>query len=454
MRARIVSLTLAGTTTRSDHATGRLRRILGVGFGLAVTIGSMVGVGILRAPGPVADQLRQPGVIIAAWILGGLYTLLGAICLTELGAMVPRAGGYYVYARRAFGDWVGFAVGWTDWITYCAVLGYVSIAMAEFLGTLIPELAGDVRPVAIGLLVGFAGLQWAGLRISSRFQEWTTALKCLAFLALIIAGLVMSGRGPGAATAATAAAASPSLRGLVGALQIVVITYAGWQSALYFTEEDRDAARNLPRAMIGGVVAVLVIYVLVNVALLAILPVPELARAKLPAADAAQAIVGRGGLQIITILSLVSLPPLLNAIMMIGTRILFALGRDRLFWSRTADVNAGGTPGVAALVTTAVAILLIGVFGSFQRLVAIAACFLSINYAICCLALVVLRAREPATARPFRAWGYPWSAVLVIAGALAFLGAAVLGDPKTTTTALGVLAVGLVGYAVGRLADR
>src|SRR5205085_9724394 len=131
-------------------------------------------------------------------------------------------------------------------------------------------------------------------------------------------------------------------------------------------EEDRDPVRNLPRAMIGGVIAVIVIYLLVNIALLAILPIDELAGAKLPAADAAQRLAGDRGGQIITLLSLISLPPLLNAIMMIGTRILFALGRDGLLWSRTAQVNARGTPGVATLATTAVTIALIAT-GTFER---------------------------------------------------------------------------------------
>jgi len=436
---------LAEISTTGDRATGRLRRILGVGFGLAVTIGSTIGVGILGTPGLVAGQLHVPSTILLVWIVGGIYTLLGAICLTELGAMIPQAGGYYVYARRAFGDWVGFAVGWTDWITYCTVLGYVSIGMSTFLGGLVPSLADAVRPVAIALLVGFVVLQWAGVRITSWFQEWTTVLKCLAFLALIVTGLVLSGRSSGAAAPA-ASLSSWTLGGIIVALQSVVITYAGWQSALYFTEEDRDPNRNLPRAMIGGVLAVIVIYLLVNIALLAILPIPALASAALPAAAAAQVIVGARGAQIITVLSLVSLVPVLNAIMMIGTRILFALGRDLLFWSRAADVNAGGTPGVATLVTTVVAIVFIAT-GTFQRLIAIAAIFLAVNYAVCCLALVVLRMREPAIARPFRAWGYPWSAAIVVAGALAFLAGALVGDTTSALVAMGLLAVGLVGHA-------
>jgi APA family basic amino acid/polyamine antiporter len=433
---------LAESTTTASRPTG-LRRILGVGFGLAVIVGSTLGIGILRTPGLVAAQLHLPATILAMWIGGGLYTMLGAICLAELGTLAPRAGGYYVYARRAFGDWVGFAVGWTDWITYCAVLAYVSIGMSEFLVGLVPALP-SVRPLAIAVLVGFVGLQWAGLQVSSWFQQWTTAIKCLAFLALIVAGVALSG---GVTAPAAEAPISPlTLDGSIAALQAVVITYAGWQSALYFAEEDRDPGHNLPRAMVGGVLAVIVIYVLVNLALLAILPVPDLAVAKLPAADAAHRVIGGRGAEIITVLSIISLPPLLNAIMMIGTRILFALGRDGLLWSGASDVNRGGTPGVATLATTGVAILLIAT-GTFERLIAIASFFLAVNYAICCLALIALRRREPDTVRPFRAWGYPWSAAIVVVGALAFLTGTLVGDSTDALAALGLLAVGLVGYA-------
>jgi APA family basic amino acid/polyamine antiporter len=427
---------------------GHLRRILGVGFGLAVIIGSTLGIGILRSPGLVAGQLHTRGAILAVWIVGGLYTLLGSICLTELGTMAPQAGGYYVYARRAFGDAVGFAVGWTDWLTYCAVLGYVSIAIAEFLGVLSPSLAGFVTPLAIAALVSFVLLQWAGIRVSSRFQEWTTAIKFLAFLALVIACL-MAHAAPVPSAAAVSPAPAWTMAGLVAALQAVVITYGGWQSALYFTEEDTDPNRHLPQSMIGGVLSVIGIYFLVNLALLSVLPIPDLARSTLPAADAAQVIGGGRGREIITVLSLISLVPLLNAIMMIGTRILFALGRDRLFWSRTADVNAGGTPGVATLVTTAVAVVLIAT-GTFQRLIAMASFFLAANYCISCLALVVLRRREPGLARPFRAWGYPWSAAVVVIGAVVFLVGVLIGDTTNGILALALLVVGLVGRRLTR----
>jgi basic amino acid/polyamine antiporter, APA family len=426
----------------------KLRRILGFGFGLAVIVGSTLGIGILRAPGLVAGQVSNPSIALLLWLVGGLYTLLGAVCLAELGTMLPQAGGYYVYARHTFGDGIGFAVGWSDWVTYCAVLGYVSIGIGEFTAVLVPSLVPLAKVVAIGVLVGLVGLQIAGIRVSSRFQEATTAIKFFAFLTVVVAALVLA---PAVSKSAAEAAPPASLVGVVVALQAVVITYGGWQSGLYFTEEDRDPNRNLPRSMIAGVASVIVVYVLVNLALLAVLPMPDLARSTLPAADAAQVLMGDRGRQVITLLSLVSLPPLLNAIMMIGTRILFAMGRDRFLWNRTAEVTAAGTPVVATLVTTAVAVALIAT-GTFQKLVAIASFFLVFNYSVCCLALVVLRQREPERPRPFRAWGYPWSAAIVLAGAAAFLAAAVIGDGVNAAAAAALMLAGLAGrFVVTRL---
>jgi APA family basic amino acid/polyamine antiporter len=195
--------------------------------------------------------------------------------------------------------------------------------------------------------------------------------------------------------------------------------------------------------MIGGVLAVIVIYLLVNLALLAVLPLPALSQSTLPAAVAAQVVFGGRGDQIITLLSLVSLLPLINAIMMIGTRILFAIGRDGLLWQGSAVVSDRGTPTRAALVTTGVAVALIW-SGTFQKLVAVASFFLAANYCVCCLALIVLRRREPLLARPFRAWGYPWSAGIVLAGATVFLVGVLVGDTKTGLVAVGLLAVGLL----------
>jgi basic amino acid/polyamine antiporter, APA family len=334
-------------------------------------------------------------------------------------------------------------VGWTDWLMYCSVLGYLSIATAEFMAKLAPVPGSAVRFLGVSILIGIVLLQWLGIRVSSRFQEITTALKCLAFLALIGTCLFLPARGEPSSGKLT----TTTVSGLVIALQAIVITYGGWQSPLYFMEEDRDPARNLPRTMILGVLSVIGIYLLVNIMLLKVLPMSELAGATLPAADAAKIVAGARGRDLITILSVLSLVPLLNAVMMMGTRIVYALGRDQLFWSRTSNVNAGGTPGVAMLLTTAIALGLIAT-GTFQRLVAMTSFFLMANYCVCCLALIVLRRREPGLRRLYRAWGYPWSVWIVMIGALIFLIAMLIGDFFNGLAALGLLAVGLIGRVV------
>jgi basic amino acid/polyamine antiporter, APA family len=423
-----------------SETAGQLRRVLGLGFGLAVSLGGTIGVGILRTPGLVAEQFPLPFAIVLLWIAGGVFTLLGASSLTELGVMLPRAGGYYVYVRRAFGNTAGFAVGWTDWLMYCSILGYVSIAIAEFISTLAPLPSSAVRLLGVSILIGIVSLQWLGIRVSSKFQEVTTSLKFVAFLALLVMCLFVPARG----YASTGTAPAITFSGLVVALQAIVITYGGWQSPLYFVEEDRDPARNLPRSMIGGVLSVIGIYVLVNIALLRVLPMSELSGATLPAADAAKIIAGAHGRDLITILSVISLVPLLNAVIMMSTRVVFAMGRDRLFWSRVSTVNARGTPGVAMLLTTVIALGLIAT-GTFQRLAAMTSFFLMANYSVCCLALIVLRRREPKSQRVYRAWGYPWAVWIVVIGGVIFLVAMLVGDSLNGVAALGLLGVGLIG---------
>lgn len=426
-----------------SETSGQLRRVLGVGFGLAVSIGGTIGVGILRTPGLVAEQLHAPLAIVLLWVAGGIYTLLGASCLTELCLMLPRAGGFYVYVRRAFGNTAGFAVGWTDWLMYCSILGYLSIAIAEFIAALGVIPGGAIRPLSVLILVSIVALQWLGIRISSLFQEVTTALKCVAFLVLVAACLLVPTNGHPSARIPS----SMTFSGLVIALQAIAITYGGWQSPLYFIEEDRDPTRDLPRIMIGGVLSVIAIYLLVNIALVKVLPMSELSGATFPAADAARTIIGKQGQNLITVLSVISLVPLLNAITMMGTRVIFALGRDRLFWSRTSTVNPSGTPDTATLLTAAVAVGLIAT-GTFQRLIAMTSFFLAVNYALCCVALVVLRRREPDLARPYQAWGYPWSVWLVTAGSVMFLLGMLAGDVLNGLAAVGLLAIGVVGRAL------
>lgn len=427
---------------------GRPLRILGVGFGVAVTVGGTIGVGILRTPGTVASLLGHPLLIISVWILGGLYALLGTNSVLELGTMLPQTGGWYVFARRAFGDHVGFTVGWSDWLAQCATLAILLIAIGEFSISLFPFLAGSTRTIAILALLIFAILHWLGLRSSSRAQEWTSLVKAIGFLAFVACCFVLGGKSPAGSgrdplpmprTFSTVASA------LVIALQSVIYTYDGWYCAVYFTEEDLNPAKNLPRSALGGVLITIGVYLLVNLALLYILPISRLASATLPAADAAQQIFGGYGSQIITALSLASLLSIINATLMIGTRVLFAMGRDGLFSSKAAHVSESGTPRLAMSLTCVAVVLLIAT-GTFTRLIAIAAFFFVAVDSAGFLALLFLRKREPELARPYRAWGYPWTTGIVLAGSTLFLLGNVINDTANSLYTLALIAISYPAY--------
>lgn len=420
----------------------RLLRILGAGFGMAVIVGAVIGVGILRTPGEIAAHLANAPLILGLWIGGGIYALLAAASVTELGTMLPESGGYFVFARRAFGHGAGFTIGWADWIGQTSALAYVSIAFGEFSAALAPRLSGHETAVAITIIAAFGLLQWTGVRTSSRVQEATSLVKAIAFLTLVAACFWLGGSKP----AAPAPVRTESLFvALILATQAIILTYDGWYEALYFTEEIRDPARELPRSMIGGVATVIVIYVLVNAALIYVLPLSQLASSKLPAADAAGRLFGAGSAKLITTLSLISLPPMLNAVMLSAPRILFAMSRAGLFPARMAEVSRRGNPDWAVGATVALAMLLIA-SGTFKSLIATASVIFVVNHFCALSALFVLRRREPGLERPFRAWGYPWLTAMVAATALAIVIGSFISDPAHALYAAALIAASIPVY--------
>src|SRR5947209_7115079 len=322
----------AVTRPTSPTRPTRLLRLLGLGFGIAVVIGGTIGVGILRTPGSVVARLGSEALAIAVWVLGGVYALLGALALAELGTMTPETGGYFAYARRAFGPAIGFAVGWCDLLVYCTALAYLSIAIGEFTGALAPRLVPHAKAIAIATLLFSALLQWSGLRISSWVQEIVSALKAVGFIGLAVACLTVR---PLPVPPFQVFLPFPPFQPfpplvpLILAFQLVIGTYGGWYSAIYFTEEDTEPARHLPRALITGVLLLTFIYVAVNLAFMAVLPIGQLGSSDLPAADAAVVVFGSRAARLITLLSIVSLVGIINPLMMIATRVLFAIARDR-----------------------------------------------------------------------------------------------------------------------------
>jgi APA family basic amino acid/polyamine antiporter len=427
------------TVVSPPRTSGRLLPILGLGFGLAVTIGNSIGAGILRAPGEVAGHLPVTWLYLTAWVLGGLYALVGAIQLAELGAMIPRSGGQYVFSRYALGEYPGFIVGWSDWISTAGTAAAVSIVIGEFSVALFP-LAVSATTIATTVIVILAVAQWRGIKWGSAIQNTTSLLKTLAFLALSIAAFTAGG-----APAPIEAGPSP-IGGLaiaaafVLSLQAVIYTYDGWSATSYFCEEVENPGRDIPRSMIGGVLSVIAIYLLVNVALLAVLPVSRIAGEAFAAGTVANVIFGAWGDPVFRTLTIVSMLSALNSNHLMASRVLFAMSRDGLVTSRAAIVNDGGTPTTALLASTIVAVVFVLFGRTFERVVTVLAFFFVANYALSFISVFVLRNREPDKPRPYRAWGYPWTTAIALVGSIAFLVGAIASDTANSLIALVALA--------------
>jgi APA family basic amino acid/polyamine antiporter len=439
-------------------ARGHLLRILGVGFGVAVSVGAAVGSGILRTPGEIVAHWSSVWPIFALWFLGGLYTLLSCSSLLELGTMFPSAGGWYVYARHTFGDYAGFLVGCCDWMVEVVATAYLAVALAEFSAGLQPALAARVKVVALASL-GILGLvNWLGLRAGSRTQELTTLVKALALVALVLAcfnfpAAVQSA--PSIVAANSAGSKESVLVAFVLSMQAVIITYDGWYAPIYFAEEDKNPNRNLPRSMIGGVLSSAAIFLLINAALLHILPMRELAGSQLPAADAAKVVFGSYGKQVILIISIITVVSTINATLLMGPRVLLGMGRDGLAPGWAAVVNAGGTPGAALLLTILVSAGLI-LSGSFETLIAIASFFMLAVHMSGFASLLLLRRHRPDIPRPYKVWFYPWTPLVVLVVTAVLFVLFVIADPRHSllTVLLVVLSYPVYVFTVKRRRQR
>ncbi len=411
---------------------GRLLKVLGVGFGLAVIIGNTIGAGIFRAPGEIAGHLPNVWLFLGVWVVGGLYALLGAISIAELGTMLPRSGGQYVFARYALGEYAGFIVGWSDWISTCGSVSLIAIVIGEFSGGLFSVLVGKRLEIAAAVAIFFAILQWRGIVLGSQVQNLTSLLKTLAFVALIAAAFILGGKGSSApATVVTIATGPALLVAVILSLQSVIYTYDGWTGVVYFSEEVKDPGRDIPRSLFGGVLLIIGIYLLVNLALLYVLPISKIAGQEFAPGVAAEVIFGKHGDTIFRSLTILSMLSGVNACTLMASRVLFAVSRDGLFLKQAATVNKGGTPTIALLMSAVVALLFI-VFGkTFAKVISILAFFFVANYALSFTSVFVLRWREPDKPRPYRAWGYPLTTGLALIGSVAFLFGAVASDLKS-----------------------
>jgi len=424
----------------SQRRRGRLLQILGFGFGIAIIVGNTIGVGMLRTPGDVATQLPNRELFLAVWIVGAVFTLLAAMNVTELGTMLPHSGGHYTFARHALGEYAGFVIGWTDWLSTCGSESAAAVVMGEYLGILFPPLAGLARWLAAAIVIFLAALQWRGVRWGSGFQQFSTLLKGLGFFAFVFACFFFRPATSQFSPIATHLPHGwPLFVAFLLAMQSMIYTYDGWAGVIYFSEEVQNPARNIPRSMFGGAFAVAAIYISVGWALVHVLPVSAYAGQQMALGTAADSIWSGHGTRLIAALTVISVISFMNACHMMASRILFAMSRDKLVTSHADVVNRGGTPTIALAFSTAAALMFI-VYGGFNKIIAVLAFFFVINYIADFISIFVMRRREPNRERPYRIPGYPWTTILALLIYLGFLASICAADTRNSIYALILLA--------------
>ncbi|MEO8535033.1 MAG: amino acid permease [Flavobacterium sp.] len=434
----------------SDSKKNQLKKSLGLSFNIAVLIGGTIGVGILRTPGTIASLLDNYWLIIASWLFGGLFVLIGANSYAELATMLPKAGGSYNYIKRAFGDYAGFLSGWFDYITNAIPPAFYCIVISEYIIILFPNLGDYSTVIAISLLIAFVLLHLSGVKNGSAFQQITSFLKVICFVCLVVACFMYSGIKVPAIQKDNSIFQIGLLFGIFKSLQLIIGTYNGWNSVCFFAEENDDPGKNIPRSLYSGVLLVIAIYVLLNIAFFHVLSVETIAKSNLAAADVANIIFGKNGAVIVIVISIFSLISILNAFMMIPPRILFGLSRDGFFIGGGTTVNKGGTPIVALLVSSLFSLFLICI-GSFEVLFTFAAFTSIIVWGLAYFSLLKLRITEPDLPRPYRSKWHPWLTILAIVASLALLIGFIYSDPA----AFGIIVIiTLISYPLFCIRNR
>jgi amino acid transporter len=402
-------------STQNTAATPR--QTLSVVDACAMIVGIVIGAGIFKAPSIVAGSVATETIFIALWVAGGLISLVGALCYAELGSSFPNAGGEYHFLNRAFGSKLAFLFAWARMsVVQTGAIAAIAFVFGDYASQLWP-LGGKGSVIyAMIAVVAVTALNLVGTRESKSVQTVLTSALALAMLAVIVAGFMHGGAQPVAASAP--AAGAPLFSQL--ALIFILLTYGGWNEAAYLTAEMQDARRNIVRALLLGILAVTVLYVLLNLAYLNVLGLEGMKNSRAVAADVMQATLGGAGKLVLSVIVMAAALSTLNATTFTGARTNFALGRDFGMFRALGNWNERtNTPTSALLVQGAVSLALVLLAATtpdgFETMVAYTAPAFWLFFLLTGVSLFVLRRQAPAVADPFRVPLYPLTPIVFCA---------------------------------------
>lgn len=433
-----------------------LTRTLRLGDLVLVVIGTVIGSGIWVVPGAVLRASGgDPGVALLVWLLGGVFSLLGALTFAELGGMLPEAGGSYVYVREAFGPLPAFLLGWTLFLAIgSGSIATLAVAFGNYAAELVPVGPVTRRLLALGVIAAVTVVNVRGTRHAANVQNWSTAIKVGAILALSAAGLALGhGLDQTGPRLFTTPLSGSVISGAGVALLGVLWAYEGWQNVTFSAGEAVDPQRTFSRGIIIGTIGLIAIYLIANVGYLAALGPDAVASSDRVAADAVRTLAGPAAAKVITAAVLVSMFSAANGVTLTDTRCYFAMARDGVFFRKLAEVHPRfGTPAFAILTSAAWAMLL--TFGTFEQLLTYVVFASWLFAALAAASVFVLRRRRPNAPRPFRVPGYPLTPALFIAAAVAIVANTVVARPLQAAAGIGIVLLGTPVYLYWKRAAR
>jgi APA family basic amino acid/polyamine antiporter len=452
----------------------RLELVRGLGpwASAAIVVGTMVGTGIFLKPSEMAREGRFVSIVFAAWIAGGLLSLFGALAYAELGAAIPEAGGEYAYLRRGFGPLWGFLFGWMHSIVgRPASTSSIAAGMMRFLSFFLPAVAAPLftvhitipglinwihpydfvftwaQPLAVFWLLLMTGVNYLGVRLGGGVQVFLTAIKILSVLLIIGVAFLLPSTGAHPPDPVWPTAASTGLlTAFLAALGAALWAYDGWEDLNLVGSEVKDPQRNFPRALVGGVSFVALIYLLFSAACLKVLPFESVAHSQHVASDVVERVIGHGAAFWITLAMVISALGSMNSSVLSGARVPYAMARDHIFFKIADGIHPKyRTPG-RALIFQGILASVMALTGTFEELTNLFIFAGWIFYGLAVVALFRLRKLEPALERPYRCWGYPWVPGLFVFGALVLTINLWLVRPGRSTVGLLLIFAGLPFY--------
>lgn len=421
-----------------------LLRVLGVSFGVAMLIGNSIGGGIIRMPGIVAAYVPNATIIILLWVLGGVLALAGALVYAEASAAYQITGGPFVFSEKVFGKQAGFSVGFVDWFFNVASTSALAVAIGEYI---VPYLgAGWSIPLIACIIVILLSItQWFGIQMGSAIQKGLSGLKTVGLLFLVVA-FFLHGKTHGGTNSTLSLPPVVGFSVIILALRAITFTYSGWNSPIYFSEENNTPAKSIPRSLIIGVALLTFIYVIVNVAMLYMMPASTLATSNMAVADGANIALGSNAKTIVTILSIIIIMSCTYAGILYVPRIIYGLARSGSFFAFVTRLNRYQIPGIALIISTFVCIAIIFT-GSFEFISAITTfLYLFVDTTVYLSALVSRWKKK--TELPFKAPIFPLLHVFMIVMNLSLIIGISMEDLKSSLYGMGVILITIPLYFI------